>query len=106
MNLRSKRSDRRQKAVPCLTMVILIFFSVVFSAFYIASETGHDCTGEDCPICACILQCENILHQTGYGTASRGAVIIPVVFAIASTFLFTYVFFRETLVSKKVRLND
>ena len=64
------------KRIAAGIMGILMLFIVLFSAFYIAAEADHDCTGEDCPICACIQQCENTLHQIGDGIASQAAVII------------------------------
>lgn len=85
---------------------IMMLFITLFSAFYIASEADHDCTGEDCSICACIQQCENTLHQTGDGAASQSAVIIPVVFMLVFAVLFVAVFPQGTLVSRKVRLNN
>lgn len=96
----------RHKRIAAGITGILMLFIMLFSAFYIASETDHDCTGEDCPICACIQQCENTLNQIGDGIAPQVAVIIPVVFLLVSIFLFESLFSQETLVSRKVRLNN
>ncbi len=85
---------------------ILMLFVMLFSAFYISAETDHDCTGEDCPICACIQQCENTLHQIGDGIASSAAVIIPFAFLLVSIFHLASLFPQETLVSRKVRMNN
>ncbi len=94
------------KRISAGIMGILMLFIMLFSAFYIAAEADHDCAGEDCPICACIAQCENILHQIGDGIASCAAVIISIVFLFVSVFLFATLFPQETLVSRKVRLNN
>lgn len=94
------------KRIAAGIMGILMLFIMLFSAFYIAAEADHDCTGEDCPICACIQQCENTLHQIGDGITSQAAVIIPFVFLLVSIFLFASLFPQETLVSRKVRLNN
>ncbi len=83
-----------------------MLFLVLFSAFCIAAEADHDCTGEDCPICACLRQCENTLHQMGDGTAFQTAVLIPVVFHPVSALLYAVGFPRETPVLQKVRLNN
>lgn len=85
---------------------MLMLFIMLFSAFYIAAEADHDCTGEDCPICACIQQCENTLHQIGDGMALQVATVAPIVFMLVSAFLFAFGFPQETLVSRKVRLNN
>ncbi len=87
-------------------MAFLMLFIMLFSSFFIAIEADHDCTGEDCPICACIAQCENTLHQIGDGITVQIAVIIPVLFMLILAFLFTVDVSQETLVSRKVRLNN
>ena len=95
-----------RKRISAGIMGILMLFIMLFSAFFIAAEADHDCTGEDCPICACIGQCENILHQIGSGIASCTAVIISIVFLFVSVNLFASIFPQETLVSRKVRMNN
>ena len=38
-----------------------ILLVLLFSAAFIAAEADHDCAGENCPICAQIAVCQNIL---------------------------------------------
>lgn len=87
-------------------MGLMMLVIVLFSAFYIAAEADHDCTGEDCPICACIGQCENMLRGTGDGTAAQLSAGIPVLFILLFAALFVSELSRETPVSVKVRLNN
>lgn len=94
------------KRITAGIIVILMLFNLLFSAFYIAAEVDHDCTGEDCPICACIAQCESILHQISDGIVSQAAFVFPIVFLVVSLFLYTNLFTQETLVSRRVRLNN
>ncbi|MCR5502783.1 MAG: hypothetical protein K6F53_07225 [Lachnospiraceae bacterium] len=100
----SSGSWHKRSVAGILGMLLLLV--VVFSAFYIASETHHDCEGDDCPICACIQQCENTLGQIACGTALLTALLLPIVLALFPAFRFARVFPQETLVSIKVRLND
>ena len=44
-------------------LVCLLAAVMLFSAFYPAVETDHECSGEDCAICAVLTACENLLHQ-------------------------------------------
>lgn len=94
------------KRIAAGIMGLVMLIIVLFSAFFIAAEADHDCTGEDCPICACIAQCENTLHQIGDGAAVQAAVIVPVFFMLILAFLFADYFTQETPVSRKVRLNN
>ncbi|MCR5649665.1 MAG: hypothetical protein K6F86_00615 [Lachnospiraceae bacterium] len=87
-------------------MAVMMLVVVLFSSFFIAAHADHDCTGEDCPICACIQQCENNIHGTGSGITDFSVVILPVFI----TFLFISFgapsFKLGTPVSTKVRLNN
>ena len=87
-------------------MGLILLVIVLFSAFYIAAEADHDCCGGDCPICACIHQCENNLRVIGDGTAVRSAAVVPVIHILfAAAFVITAVS-HDTIVSRKVRLNN
>lgn len=33
---------------------IIFIFVTLASLFYIVKEENHKCTGEDCPVCACV----------------------------------------------------
>lgn len=87
-------------------MAAMMLFVMLFSAFFIVSHSEHECTGEDCPVCACIQQCENILHGSGDSFGFFGFGIIPIVI-IAGSILISYsVIILDTPVSSKVRMND
>lgn len=84
---------------------ILLLIVVLFSSFYLAAEAGHDCVGEDCPVCVCIHLCENTLNQIGSGTAVLIAVAISLFAILISATCFAGPCILKTLVSGKVRLN-
>ena len=84
---------------------LMMLIIVLFSAFYIAAEANHRCADKNCSVCSCILMCETILHKTG-GRAAFAAVIIPVLYTLFSIFLSAPVFLQETLIARKVRLNN
>ena len=87
--------------------ISIIFIFVTFaSLFYIAKEENHKCTGEDCPICACVHQAEQTLKNLSTGmivafctlvVLEAGILVIPVCFIKL---------IPRSLVSQKVRLND
>ncbi len=85
-------------------LVMLVI--VLFSSFYIASEANHDCRGEDCPICFCIQQCENTLRGVGSGITAQAAVIMPFLSILFAAAFIAAAASSDTLVSRKVRLND
>ena len=87
-------------------IAFLMLAVMLFSAFYIAAEADHDCTGHDCPICACIQQCENTLYQIGNGAAIQFSAVLPILFALLFVTVWTFSPRMETPVTRKVRLNN
>ncbi|MBQ7372040.1 MAG: hypothetical protein IJW67_09220 [Blautia sp.] len=87
-------------------MGVMVLLVVLFSALFIELEADHDCTGDGCPICVCIQQCEKTLRQISNGSVILAtallfsAVIVLPVFSISSDIL------QNTLVSRKVRLDN
>lgn len=96
----------KAKRIAAGIMGIMMLVIVLFSAFYIAAEANHDCTGEDCPICACIQQCENTLRGVGDGTATELSAVIPVFVILFFAAYFVAELPQETLITRKVRLNN
>lgn len=87
-------------------MGLMMLVIVLFFTFYIASEADHDCCGKNCPICAIMQQCDNTLHGIGDGiTGSGGAAAVILFTVIAPAFVVTAAS-SDTLISRKVRLND
>lgn len=75
-------------------MAVVLAFAVVFvmlwSSFYIAAESDHECTGENCPICEQISVCCNTIRTISSGIAA----------AVASVLL-SYAFSRAVLLYKE-----
>ena len=95
---------RQKKAAILICMAFL--FVMLASFFYIAKEENHNCTGEDCPVCACIHRAEQTLKQIGTGsseTAGAFAPQFPLVVAFLCLPLFVPV---ASLISQKVRMNN
>ncbi len=96
----------KNTGIAACIMGIMMFAVVLFSAFYIAVETGHDCEGEDCPICACIEQCRNTLRQIGDGMITLIITLLPAAIFFSAVSPATPELAQRTPVSQKIRLND
>ena len=88
-----------------LTIFLLIF--VFSSIFYSAEEAGHDCTGEDCPICHIIQIAQQNLKLL------RLFFSVTVVVAIFKSRIEKSLFIKisekfteKSLVALKIRIND
>jgi len=102
--MRSFNTSGILRIIAGITGLMMLVF-VLFSAFYIAAETDHECCGEDCPICACVHLCENALHGFDDGAAVQSvSVVFPVLILLATAF--SAAACQETPVSQKVRMNN
>lgn len=103
--IRGSRSGKRIEITAGI-IILLMLFVVLFSSFYIASETDHECEGERCSVCECIEQCEAVLgHISSCGLivlAAASAVIL----VCAVLFSGREVLSASTPVSMKIRLNN
>jgi len=116
LNRRYHNTERNETAMRSLVslkpnrsvagiLAIMMLSVLLFSSIYIAHEAEHDCSGDDCPICACIRQCENVLRGTGK-TYAVSTSLLPL-FIVFSAFVFTVcLLVLDTPVSKKIRLNN
>ena len=104
LNRRHKTSDSGKITAIFLILVVLLFLFV--STYFIAYEADHECTGEDCPVCALIQMSENSLRQLGSGapaaTAASSLFVLILVMQICTSDSITL----STPVSRKTRLNN
>ncbi|MBP5153297.1 MAG: hypothetical protein ILP13_10355 [Lachnospiraceae bacterium] len=72
---------------------------------FTAVETFHDCSGEDCPVCITLMQCESLLRGPGSLTDTQPQVLFYLC-AILPVLSVSFAFIWDTPVTRKVRLND
>ena len=89
------------RIVGAFAVAIILFF-----VCFIVAEAWHDCDGEDCPICACIQQCEQLLNRFAGGEPARVFCEILVWFCALKAVFYSVDIIQTTLVSRRVRLND
>ena len=100
---------RGRKRAAAGILAFLVLSVLLFSAFFIAFEAHHDCSGEDdCSICFCIDECGKAILQVlfGYSSAVRTAVSLFLLLLTAAAVHYVAVLTYETPVSRKVQLND
>lgn len=95
----------KKKSIAAVICIFLIFVTFA-SLFFVAREENHNCTGKDCPICACVHQAKQVLRNLGT-TPAVGFFASPVIF-IAETVALPglWIILSISLVHQKVRLND
>ncbi len=94
-----------RKITACIMAFMMLLF-MLSSFFFISSHVHHNCHGEDCPVCACIQMCENSIRGCGSEAAAVASVIIPILAFILTISAGVNSFTPDTLVSRKVRLDN
>ncbi len=96
-----------RKRTAALLLCIGLVFALAVSSAFIAHEAGHDCSGDDCPICRMIAVSVNLLRALGLAV-----LILSALFALLQEGCVRRKQPRLclpascTLVSWKIRLND
>ena len=85
---------------------VLLLTMVVLATFYIAEESDHHCQGADCPICNCLHQCENIVQTMYSGDTPSPAAGDATAFFTVLSFIFLYFAAADTLIARKVQMNN
>ena len=94
---------RTGAAVLCAVLVL----TMVFSSAFIIHEAGHDCTGEDCPICHVIAASSQLLRLIGAAFCLLAWLLGVLCTGNAWAVLHTQApSASRTLVSWKIRLNN
>lgn len=87
-------------------LALLVAFVMLFSVLYIALEADHDCSGDDCVICAQLQICGNLLRSlflTAALLAAAGAFCTLAGFVAVEDSGFSRL---HTLIALKVKLSD
>lgn len=105
-NVRSVRINMKKQRTMALVISVFILVISLFSTFFIAEESNHDCTGQDCPICACIQQAEQTVKNLGSGILSEGLGLA--IAGIVAILLIEIEIFvpASSPVAQKVRMNN
>ncbi|HHT24737.1 MAG TPA: hypothetical protein GXZ76_04345 [Clostridiaceae bacterium] len=96
----------KQKSIAIITCVAVIIVAL-FSMLFIFKEAEHECTGEDCFICACIKHTAQALNQLSAGWDIGQTIAVPHVFLVLISTLPVFLLVScLSLIRQKVRLNE
>ena len=95
-----------QKRIGAGILCIVFVLAMLVPSVFIIHEAGHDCIGEDCPICQAIATCSQLLRVIGVVILILATLlgILSAQRAWNSHAYFVPAF--GTLVSWKIRLNN
>lgn len=102
-----KLGNRTYQKVIAFMISAVLFCLITAASVFIVLHAGHDCTGEDCPVCDGIRQAESVFRMTGDGDAGTVTGVVTVCPVVVSTvLLFLPLILLPTLVQQKVQLNN
>lgn len=94
------------KRITAWIAMVAVACVMLFSAIFIPNHLDHDCTGEDCPVCAVIMQCTNNIHNL-VNIAFTATTILSVGLFFQKILQYAYTVFSDcSLISQKVRMNN
>ena len=96
----------KQQKRKSFAMALMLIFCIMFSVCFIAAEAGHECSGEDCPVCASLLQCEELVQKTGTWFVSFAAFTLLFLHQIIPLIETTIQLPVKTPVTLKIQLNN
>lgn len=101
MNKHIKR-QKKTALIMCILFIVVTFACL----FYIEKELTHECNGEDCPVCACIQQAQQMLKKLSTGTVVSQVAGLIFVVAVTSVFTRSLFIIKNSPIRQKVRLNN
>lgn len=101
-------TNRRNKNLRILAAVLCVCIAafLLLSFAYEIKEANHDCTGNDCPICAHIQSIENSRQQLSLAVVAFGTFMVLVMRATGIVLLHDLLFCASSPVQLKVKLNN
>lgn len=98
--------EKRKKCAALLLCAVLVL-AALFADVFLARAVGHECTGTDCPVCACVAQIAGQFKASA-GRAARlgGAALHAPRFAAAAAVALAGAAVFATPVAQGVRLNN
>lgn len=98
--------NKKQCKIMALFVCIVFVWNLFVYIFFVATETEHVCTGEDCPICACLNQVERVIRTVGNGVPEMVVCALLITLCVCKIFISITKIPVISLVSQKVRLDD
>ncbi|MBQ9545559.1 MAG: AraC family transcriptional regulator [Clostridia bacterium] len=93
-----------ERRVGAAILAAFLLICVTASLIFIAGEADHDCSGDDCPVCAFIAICRNTLRSLFEAAAVFAVTAASVGFAAVTVSASSAGLHGATPVSLKVKL--
>ena len=96
----------RLRRITAWIAMMAVLFVMLLSFLYVSQHIDHDCTGEDCPICAEMMTCANNIRSIGALVVTIAVAFCLCLSVKKSMHYVTAVYSDCSLISQKVRMNN
>lgn len=104
--MKSFAAKLNNKRVTAIAACFIIVVSITVMTSFVIEFSDHDCSGNDCPICALMLQFTETLRHIGNGTDASCSADAAAVFLVAGTVIVLAAAAGGTnLIEHKVRMD-
>ena len=94
-----------QKEKVSLWLALLLLASLCLSAFFLHADFDHDCSGEDCPVCA-VIQMARTNFQNLNSVPQISIQNERISFVALSFFAVNAILVSKTPITEKTKLNN
>ena len=94
-----------QKGKVSLWLALLLLASLCLSAFFLHADFDHDCSGEDCPVCA-VIQIARTNFQNLNSAPQISIQNERISFVALSLFAVNAILVSKTPITEKTKLNN
>ena len=101
----NRKPECRMRIIAVFMVFALLLF-LLLSSYFIAYEADHDCSGENCPVCALLQISENNLRQLGGGAPVTASAFSLILLIMVMQIMIDSGIIISTPVSRKTRLNN
>lgn len=102
------KSFTNRRRVTALGLVVALTVILFLSSLFVITHLKHECTGEDCPVCARINVCMTALHMIAEAVGLGSVIICAYVFIkkIVIHYLVGLFLLPASLVRLKIRMDN
>ena len=98
---------RQLRRLVAITLCALFALGLIVSSAFVLHGAGHDCAGEDCPVCAIITRHGTLLRLLGAAVVLIALASTPTGARNARVRALSHPHIAPiTLIGRKIRLND
>ena len=98
--------NKNKQKISALLISAALIAVLSLSLIFLVKEAGHQCTGEDCPVCAGIHQIRQSIRQIGGGEAVEAAAVPALIVSALLAFSSVSYVSSTSLITQKVRMDN